>query len=219
MPKFTLSTQRLYRLLILLFVIAGARRVTYTIDAVRDMAHQYSASPFSLREPWPTIDRLNPSARMAGLQSGDRVLFVGGRPALGYRDFALAFHNRGLQEAVPITLLRDGQTLALSVKPGVLGFGRGWLAIMFGALSWILMPWTAFLLGFWVTALRPRDPRAWIVLGITLGIAENDQRGHSQLPRLAGPRRNHVRLSQSGGRRVGHFYDAVRNLFPPAVAV
>jgi sigma-B regulation protein RsbU (phosphoserine phosphatase) len=67
---------------------------------------------------------------------------------------------------------RNGQTLQFDVKPYIPGFGRSWLAFAFGSLNWIVMPWLCFALGFWVAALRPRDLRAWIVLGILLGMGE-----------------------------------------------
>ena len=53
--KFRVPTARLYRLLIVLLLIAGARRVTYTSDALRDMQHQYGRVPFTLTTPWPTV--------------------------------------------------------------------------------------------------------------------------------------------------------------------
>jgi phosphoserine phosphatase RsbU/P len=68
--------------------------------------------------------------------------------------------------------MRDGRTLQFAPKPFVAPFARNWLSFNFGALTWLVMPWLSFALGFWVAALRPRDPRAWLVLGILLGMAE-----------------------------------------------
>ncbi len=170
--KFRVSTTRLYRLLILLFLIAGARRVTYTIDALRDMQHEYGAVPFTLSDPWPTVAVASKAASDAGLHPGDRILTVAGRAPVGLRDFATAFHQRAIDETVPLTVSRDGQTLPFAVKPHLVQFGNSWLSIIFGGLSLILMPWLSFVLAFWVVAVRPRDPRAWIVLGILLGVAE-----------------------------------------------
>jgi sigma-B regulation protein RsbU (phosphoserine phosphatase) len=170
--KFSLSTERLYRLLFLLFLLAGARRVTYTIDAVQDMRHAYTASPLNLRAPWPTIYSADPLAQAAGLRAGDRVLRLAGRAPRGFRDFELAFDRHSPGDRIPVTVLRDGKTLDFAVPPALVNFGSGWLSTAFGSLSWILMPWLSFALGFWVAALRPRDPRAWIVLAILLGMAE-----------------------------------------------
>ncbi len=170
--KFSVSTQRLYRLLILLFLIAGARRVTYTIDAVRDMRHEYTAQSFSLREPWPTVDIVSKSASQSGLRPGDGILDIAGHAPTGRGDVAAAFHGLAADQTVAIHVARDGQTLSLAVKPHVVDFGASWLASALGAASWLLMPWISFVLGFWVAASRPRDLRAWIVLGVLLGVAE-----------------------------------------------
>ncbi len=172
-----LSTRSIYTLLALLFAIAAARRVTYTIDAVRDMSHRYTKAPFTIAEPWPTVADETKSAKAAGLLPGDRILAVEGRVPFGSRDFAEAYHNRGIQEAIPIEVLRGGVRMRVAPPPAVAAFGDVWLSIAFASFSWIVMPWLCFALGFWVAALRPRDGRAWIVLGILLGVAEQTTAG------------------------------------------
>jgi sigma-B regulation protein RsbU (phosphoserine phosphatase) len=42
---------------------------------------------------------------------------------------------------------------------------------LFAAVSFLFMPWLCILLGFWVAAVRPYDFRAWLVLGILLGLS------------------------------------------------
>ena len=48
---------------------------------------------------------------------------------------------------------------------GLLGDGWFYAVVMF-----FLMPWLCIALGFWVAALRPGDLRAWLLLGILLGM-------------------------------------------------
>jgi phosphoserine phosphatase RsbU/P len=172
MTKSSISTRLLYRLLILLFAIAAARRVTYTIDAVADMRHEYAGCPVGLGDPWPTVQWTYPAAEQAGVRVGDRILAIGGRSPQGIRDCIETFHQSALDQTVSIAALRGGQTLQFAVRPHIPAFGRSWLSAAFGSFNWILMPWLCFALGFWVCAIRPRDPRAWIVLGILLGMAE-----------------------------------------------
>jgi sigma-B regulation protein RsbU (phosphoserine phosphatase) len=45
----------------------------------------------------------------------------------------------------------------------------GWF---YAVVAWILMPAIAIVLGLWVTVGRPRDPRAWLMLGILLGMCQ-----------------------------------------------
>jgi sigma-B regulation protein RsbU (phosphoserine phosphatase) len=172
MTKFSISTRRLHRLLVLLFLIAAARRITYTVDAVADMRHEYTGCPVGLGDPWPTVAWTRKVAEQAGLRAGDRILSIGGRAPQGLRGCAQAFHARRPGETVALTVLRAGQKLDFAVRPYIPAFGRSWLSLAFGSLNWIVMPWLCFALGFWVAAMRPRDPRAWIVLGILLSMAE-----------------------------------------------
>jgi len=121
--KFSLSPFRLYRLLILLFLIAGARRVTFTIDAVRDMDHEYAAQSFSVRSPWPTVNAVSRAASESGLRPGDRILTVAGHPPDGRGDLAAAFHSLNAGQTAAVTVARGGQTLTLAVKPRIVEFG------------------------------------------------------------------------------------------------
>ena len=58
-----ISTSQLLTLLAILFVIAMTARVTYTIDVVRDLNHNYPARPVWIDEPWPTIRALADEAK------------------------------------------------------------------------------------------------------------------------------------------------------------
>src|SRR5215472_9732116 len=115
MTKFSISTRRLYRLLILLFAIAAARRVTNTIDSIADMRHEYTGCPVVLGDPWPTVVRTRNVAQQAGLRVGDRIVSIGGRAPQGLRECAEAFHSRSPNETVLINILRNGLALQFAV--------------------------------------------------------------------------------------------------------
>ncbi len=67
---------------------------------------------------------------------------------------------------------RRGQRSTLATRIEAVGFGAGPIAVIFGSVLWVLIPWLCFAIAFWVTGVRIRDPRAWILLGILLGIGE-----------------------------------------------
>src|SRR6185437_16327055 len=127
MTKPRASTATMYRVLLLVFALAAARRVTYTYDAVRDMQQAYTVAPFALTSPWPSVSQPNRAALKAGLRKGDHVLLIDGKPTSGYRDAAAIFHDRKSTDAIPVRVERAGQTLDLTVHPAIVGFGRGWL--------------------------------------------------------------------------------------------
>jgi len=163
---------RPYRLLFALFALALAARVTYTLDAIRDMRHQYPAQPVTLGSPWPSIVGLHDNARAAGLQLGDRVIAIDGRPQKGASDLFVDLHGKNPGDEMVFSVERRGQRFTLSTKIGAVAFGTGYIALAIVSVEWILMPWLCFGIGFWVAEERIRDPRAWILLGILLGIAE-----------------------------------------------
>ncbi|MBZ5584563.1 MAG: SpoIIE family protein phosphatase, partial [Acidobacteriia bacterium] len=42
----------------------------------------------------------------------------------------------------------------------------------FAVVCLLVMPWLSIALGFWVAALRPRDLRSWLMLGMLLGLSQ-----------------------------------------------
>jgi regulator of sigma E protease len=66
-----------------------------------------------------SVETGSPAAQ-AGIQAGDRILAVGGRAVGTWEDFYVAIGTRA-NRPVPITLLRDGQTLSRQVTPDASG--------------------------------------------------------------------------------------------------
>jgi phosphoserine phosphatase RsbU/P len=163
---------RPYRALFALFVLALAVRVTYTIDAIRDMRQQYPAQPVTLGSPWPSIVRPGDNARAAGLQSGDRVIAIDGRRQEGWADLLIDLRRKNPGDEMVFSIERQGQRLTIATKIEAMAFGTGYIAIAVVSVLWILTPWLCFGIGFWVAGVRIRDPRAWILLGILLGIGQ-----------------------------------------------
>ena len=158
---------RPHRLLLVLFIVALLSQTTFTIDVVRTLSGDYPLKPVGLGAPWPSITSLSKAAETAGLRKGDRVIAVGGRALRGAADFARAVRVKHPGERLTITVERDGK--AMDFEAPLEGFYT-WLS--FALISLLFMPWLSILLGFWVTAMRPRDARAWMVLGILLGLSQ-----------------------------------------------
>ena len=110
------AATRPYRALFALFALALAARVTYTIDAIRDMRHQYPARPVTLGSPWPSIVWRDNSARAAGLQSGDRVIAIDGRRQQGWGDLFVDLRRKNPGDEMVFSIDRQGQRLTLSYE-------------------------------------------------------------------------------------------------------
>lgn len=118
------------------------------------------------------VSGIFPEAIGRELRVADHIVSIQGMPVRGSQDVVAPFHDRKPNDAIAVVVERAGKAVSLSLPPHVVAFGSGVLAWLFGGIAWLLMPWVSFLLGFWVAATRPRDPCAWMVLGILLGLAE-----------------------------------------------
>jgi hypothetical protein len=116
-----------------------------------------------------------------GIKEGDRLLCVNGRPMTGRAVFGEGIAKSHPGETMKVTVLRsergqDSQkefTLPLASFPW-----PGWWVGAVQTILLIVLPYLAVLVGLWVAAVRPRDPRAWLVLGLTgsyLGISSEDR--------------------------------------------
>ncbi|MEO8725279.1 MAG: SpoIIE family protein phosphatase, partial [Acidobacteriaceae bacterium] len=165
-----------YALLAIVFAIAGtffAHHLWYMAELLKNDA--YAASDvFSIPLNSARISDVTAEAKAAGLLPGDTVLAINGQPYHGVAD-----KNRVLEYAHPGDLLtlaiERGASVSASHRQTVRFALPGresksdlkWVAVALG----ILLPTSCFLLGFAVAALRPRDPLAWLLLGLMLGFA------------------------------------------------
>lgn len=113
---------------------------------------------------------LEPEALEAGLKQGDFLLAVDGQPLKGPAVFgeAVRQHRPGDRLALKVRSSGpNGNTTERAVALGLASYTRflGILPFFYLYLS----PYFCFLLGFWVAAARPRDPRAWFLLLLLLG--------------------------------------------------
>jgi len=169
MPK-SLSkkpTAGLYSGLAILFIVAMTVQAPFTVDVIRSLTSGYQKLPFWVGEPWPTLTIVDQPAAGAGLRVGDRLVAMDGRPLPNPRNFYQAVRAKNVGETVVVFAMRDGRAFDSRVK--VYGLRQGPL---FAYVALLFLPWLSLALGFWVAASRPHDGRAWMVLGILLGMSQ-----------------------------------------------
>jgi sigma-B regulation protein RsbU (phosphoserine phosphatase) len=164
--------KRPYIWLGILFALAVVSQGMFTIDVIREMSGEYALQPVLPDGEPPTIVELTPAAARAGLRRGDRVTAIDGLPFRNARDLLQPLHEKKPGQTLAVTAEREGKRSEFQV---VLEPLRTWW--LFAAVSFLFMPWLCILLGFWVAALRPRDFRAWLVLGILLGLSHLQRQG------------------------------------------
>jgi sigma-B regulation protein RsbU (phosphoserine phosphatase) len=159
-----------YAVLAIVFVIAVAVQGMFTWDLIQDLRLNYAASPLELGSPWPTVTRVGSEAEAAGLQLGDRVVSIGGRSPAGLKDLAAAVRGARPGQSILISAEREGKVADYRV---VLSASRqtvpaiDWVV---AGVVWFLIPVLCIGVGFWVSAARPLDVRAWLVLAVLLGL-------------------------------------------------
>jgi phosphoserine phosphatase RsbU/P len=129
--------------LALLFLCAAASQVTYTVDLVALLGGHYPAKPAPFSE----------------------VLTVEGKPVRGLADWAEAVRSKAPGETLVFTTAtgkHEARIAAETERP----------AVAYAIGAGLVMPVFCLLLGFWVTAVRLRDFRAWLMLGMLLGMSQ-----------------------------------------------
>ncbi|MBL8177450.1 MAG: SpoIIE family protein phosphatase, partial [Bryobacterales bacterium] len=129
------------------------------------LRHQSPRNPFFIRGADPVLRFMPPESRDAGLAEGDRILTINGAPFTGMRVLGQAMANAKPGDSLRVTYQPaaggppQSAAIALRSPPGM---RNPWV----GLFLHFLMPAFSFTLAFWVVFVRPRDPRAWILLAV-----------------------------------------------------
>jgi sigma-B regulation protein RsbU (phosphoserine phosphatase) len=157
----------LYSLLATLFVITLLYQVRYFPDFVRREARHFPF--FFVGSGTDQIDLTTPEAVSFGIHKDDRLIAVQGEPYSGNALLGRAF--AGAQVGVPLVMTiapkdapEERRVVSLPVTAGRF---ESWDTASDFVIGFLL-PAISLLLGFWVAFRRPRDPMAWLLLGLML---------------------------------------------------
>jgi sigma-B regulation protein RsbU (phosphoserine phosphatase) len=170
----------LYGALALLFLISAAYRAFDISERVGELVHgaEYARDPFDIDLPHWELQGVEREAEDAGLRRGDTITAIGGRPV----------RPTGVDLWRPLRASRAGDRMTVEGRRGPDAAGPPFTAtivlepmrtaplrvseIATIALVNMVLPIVCTLLGFWVAAVRVRDPRAWVLLFLMLSLAE-----------------------------------------------
>src|SRR5687767_1755592 len=170
----------LYGVLALLFIISATYRILDIAERVGEVRHgaEYAKEPFDIDLPGWQLQSVEPEAARAGLLAGDTIRAINGQPV----------RPTGVDLWRPLRNSRAGDRLTVEAIRGPAAPGtpvtasivlqpartepRGMLELMANALVAAVLPIACTLLGFWVAAVRIRDPRAWAMLFVMISVAE-----------------------------------------------
>ena len=187
-PSMHRSKTPVGRLLLLAILFTAA--TAYQVRVAEFHCPQW----FGKNRPWPPFlvngqdSKIGFVDERTGIKEGDRLLSVNGRPMTGRAVFGEEIAKSHPGETMKVTVLRSqrGQQLQKEFTLLLASFPwSGWWVRAAQTIFLIVLPYVAALVGLWVAAVRPRDPRAWLVLAITGSYLGISSAGIEQWPPIA----------------------------------
>jgi phosphoserine phosphatase RsbU/P len=162
-----------YLCLALLFALASVYQIRSAMYAFPNYFHlKVAAYPFVpvYAKGRAGLQFVTRSARQAGLQDNDILLAVNGRPLTGLAVFGETIRTAKPGETLTVQFLRPGETAPRSATIPLEQAAAPRISLPAASLLALklVVPTFCILLGFWVTAVRPRDPSAWCLFLIML---------------------------------------------------
>jgi phosphoserine phosphatase RsbU/P len=162
-----------YVFLALLLALASAYQIRSAMYAFPNYFHlKVAAYPFTpdYENGRPVLQSVSESARQSGVQNNDILLAVNGRPVTGLAVFGEAIRTAKPGDTLAVQVLRPGETTPRSVTIPLVEAAAAPISLPAASIlaMKLVVPTFCILLGFWVAAVRPRDPSAWCLCLIML---------------------------------------------------
>jgi sigma-B regulation protein RsbU (phosphoserine phosphatase) len=168
----------LYAALAVLCGVAVAYQIRVTESRYEELTRGESLVDFPLDIDPPSFEvEAGEDATAAGVQPGDRLTQVGTQTVRGSDDVFLPMLRARPGDHItfgfepPPASGRPPYTASILLKPMRDGppTTADWLVFLVGGAG---LPFLCLLLGFWVAAIRIRDPLAWLLLLLLLSMAQ-----------------------------------------------
>jgi sigma-B regulation protein RsbU (phosphoserine phosphatase) len=183
------NNRRLYLLLGAVFLLAMGYQVCVSIGVMqyRRLYAVEAAWPFELLLDSDRFSSVERAMADSGIQPGDELVQVEGQPYRGSAQIARMLAAKRPGELLRITVLRKGRSEQETFRAPLDAVGSselpviGWIVV---ASITILTPAFCLLLGFFVAAIRPRDPLAWLLLALMLSFAQMSSTSAGTVPNV-----------------------------------
>ncbi len=117
--------------------------------------------------PAGTVGFLSPTAHQAGMTYDDVVVAINGRPLTGKAVYGEEMNKTAPGCVLEVTVRRPQSSVETTLRITRPVSDAQVPVNLLQTFIVVIMPFLVVLLGFWVTSVRPRDPRAWLVLAAT----------------------------------------------------
>ena len=169
-----LSGSHIRLAIFILFLVAIAYQLVLSVGNVEWLAHgaNRGVRPFSIAVGTNRIQFVTPKAVAAGVNAGDELLSIDGRPYAGRAVWSSEFRGKRAGETMTFTVQTPGAGSPRSASIRLESDGEigpySWPALI---TIYVLTQVCALLLGFAVALIRPRDPMAWLLLIMLVSFA------------------------------------------------
>ncbi len=163
-----------YCVLAVLLLITTAyqmRRTQFILDCIQDRTVAVDP-PGSLKSDQPVVTEVEPETARAGLDKGDTLLAVDGRPLERETQFDGKIEHARPGDKLELTVRHPNgniQNLSIPLVARKHSASDNWI---FALALHVVLPLACVSLGFTVAFLRPREPMAWILLALLLGFSQ-----------------------------------------------
>ena len=156
----------------ILFALVCAYQVRAMLYDFPELFHQGAGWPFvpAYNAGEPHLNFVQSNARDAGIKANDVLIAVNGRPVTGTSVFGEAIARAKTGDTMQVTVRTPGDAtprdVNLTIQPH--HFDLSSAVTVTAVMLKIVLPVFCILLAFWVAAVRPRDPSAWLLLPVLL---------------------------------------------------
>ncbi|MEO6391497.1 MAG: SpoIIE family protein phosphatase [Pyrinomonadaceae bacterium] len=164
---------KLYLALLALVVIVFTFQTRSSLDTVIFMRGDtvrtilpVAFEPYSL-----TVKATQPAAEAAGLRPGDKIVGINGKEIKGLHDYLAITDQARPGDRADLTIVRSPEQLPQTININFIArpkYNGGWTGWLINVALLVVMPFFCILLGFWAAFVRPKDPLAWLLLGLML---------------------------------------------------
>lgn len=166
-----------YLALLALVVIAFTFQTRASLDTVIFMRSDVVRTILPIAyEPYSlTVKASQAAAEAAGLRPGDRIVGINGREIKGQHDYLAVTDQAHPGDRADLTIVRSSQQLPQTININFIArpkYNGGWTGWLINVALLVVMPFFCILLGFWVAFMRPKDPLAWLLLGLMLSFSQ-----------------------------------------------
>lgn len=159
-----------------LLAIISAAAILYHVRLAKDVLHvaKVDVPSFSTKPASAELDAVSPDAEAAGLHRGEVLVAINGRPYTGTAVLVEESSKAtpGSSLAVTVRSSKAGAATERTVQIPVTSRKSRALSLGIDLIVGFALPIFCVPLGIWVVAARPRDPLAWLLLGLMLSFPQ-----------------------------------------------